>query len=61
MVTGVSRKRKTRTGSGASPGAFKMATFPKAHVAAAGIATERPRVATTFTSGDESRRCWKSA
>ena len=56
MVTGTPMKSKTRTGSGARPGAFKMAPDPKIRVAMAGMVTNSPRVATTLISGEESRR-----
>ena len=57
-VTGTPRKWKTRTGSGARPGASWMAWLPKIRVARDGRATDRPMVATTLVSGEDSRR-WR--
>ena len=41
-VTGTPRKWKTCTGSGARPGACRMAWLPKISVASDGMATEEP-------------------
>ncbi len=51
IVTATPRKLKTRTGSGASPGADRIVWFPKISVAAGGIATDIPMVATTLMRG----------
>ncbi len=59
MVTGTPRKSKTRTGSGARPGACWIAWFPKIKVATDGMATSKPMVATTLINGEDSRRCRK--
>ncbi len=61
IVTATPKKLKTLTGSGARPGADMMAWLPKINVATAGRATRRPSVATTLISGEERRRCRKSA
>ena len=60
-VTGTPRNWYTWTGSGARPGAWLMAWFPKMIVARDGKATSNPMVATTLISGDDSRRWRKSS
>ena len=60
-VTGTLRKSKTRTGWGARPGAFRIVWLPKISVHVGGTPTDTPRVATTFTSMDESRSSRNSA
>ncbi len=57
-VTGTPRNWKTRTGSGAKPGACRMAPLPKMTVATAGMATNSPTVATTLISGERNLK-WR--
>ncbi len=60
IVTATPKKSKTRTGSGASPGADRIVSLPKISVAAGGMATETPIVATTLISGRARRSRLKS-
>ena len=50
IVTGTPGQWKTLTGSGASPGAFKIAWVPKITLSSDGRATETPSVTRILTS-----------
>ena len=61
IVMGTPATWKIFTGSGARPGAFRMAVFPKINVASGGSITDSPSVATTLMSVVERVRNRKRA